>query len=111
MSAATRGERTNPIGARNLARFAFSQDQIFARHCSPGQIRSTRAFLTIDAMTIDQRQWPTLQHVSCPATNASTGDLHKIRLAHSNHELTRMNTNPGKISAATCARVSRAGDA
>ena len=56
MRAATCGKRTNPIRVRNLARFAFSQDQIFARHCSPGQIRRTRAFLAINAMTIDHGQ-------------------------------------------------------
>jgi hypothetical protein len=41
-------------------------------------MRRTRAFLAIDAMTIDHGQWPTLQHVSCPAANASTSELHKF---------------------------------
>src|SRR5882724_7298998 len=54
-------------------------------------------------MTIDQRNWPALQHVSCPTAKASTSELHTICLAQSNHELTllhevtawqpRMNTN------------------
>jgi hypothetical protein len=44
-------------------------------------------------MTIDQPTWPALQHVSCAIAKASTGDFHKIHLAQSNHELTRMNTN------------------
>jgi hypothetical protein len=54
-------------------------------------------------MTIDQGKRPTVHHVSCPAANASTSDIHKICLAKSNHELTllhkvtarqaRMNTN------------------
>ena len=35
-------------------------------------IRRTGAFLAINAMTIDHGQGPTLQHVSCPAANAST---------------------------------------
>jgi hypothetical protein len=61
-------------------------------------------------MTIDQRNWAALQHVSCPAANASTSDLHKIRLAQSNHESTRMNTNLGSAQLARlCAFVSRDG--
>jgi hypothetical protein len=53
MRATTRGKRTNPIRVRNLARFAFCDHQIRPWHRSPSQIRSTRAFLTIDAMTIN----------------------------------------------------------
>ncbi len=53
---------------------------------SPGDIGRAGASPAIDAMTIDQRKRPTLQHVSRPAANASTSELHKIRLAHSNHE-------------------------
>ena len=91
MSAATRGKRTNPIRARNLARFALCHDQILARHRSPLHIRPTGASPAIDAMTIDQSKRSTLQQVSCPAANASTSEFHKVRLADSNHELTRMN--------------------
>jgi hypothetical protein len=58
-----------------------------ARHRSPLHIRRTRTSPAIDAVTIDQCRWPTLQHVSCPAANTSTGELHKIRLAKFNHEL------------------------
>src|SRR5262249_22497940 len=76
MRAATSGERTNPIRVRNLPRLALRHDQIFARHCSPGHIRRTRAFLAINAMTINDRQWATLQHISCPAAKASTNELH-----------------------------------
>src|SRR5881392_3453648 len=78
---------------RNLARLTLRHDQIFARHRSPGNVRRTGASPAIDAVTIAQSKGPTLQHVSCPAANASTSELHKIRLAHFNHELTRMNTN------------------
>src|SRR5947208_9277640 len=77
----------------NLARLTLRHDQIFARHRSPGNVRRTGASPAIDAVTIAQSKGPTLQHVSCPAANASTSELHKIRLAHFNHELTRMNTN------------------
>jgi hypothetical protein len=80
MSAATRGKRTDPIRVLNLAQVAFCHDQIVARHCSPSDIRRSRTFLAIDAVTINHRQWPTLQHVSGPATNTSTSQLHKIRL-------------------------------
>ena len=48
-------------------------------------------------MTIDQRNWPALQHVSCATAKASTSDFHKIYLAQSNDELTRMNTNSGRF--------------
>ena len=68
-------------------------------------IRRTRASPAIDAMTIDQRKWPTLQHVSCPAANASTSELHKICLAQSNHELTRMNTNSNILASTGCQPV------
>src|SRR5947207_14025056 len=88
---------------RDLARLTFRHDEIFARHGSPGDIRGAGASPAIYAMTIDQGNGRTLQHVSCPAANASTSEFHKIRLAHFNHELTllckaaarqaRMNTN------------------
>ena len=88
---------------RDFARLTLCYDQIFAGHGSPGDIGRTRTSPAIDAMTIGPCHWPTLQHVSCPAANASTSELHIIRLAHSNHECTRMNTNLGS------ACVSRAG--
>jgi hypothetical protein len=53
-------------------------------------------------MTIDQRDWPTFQHVSCPAADAATCEFHKICLAQSNHELTRMNTNLNLPESARC---------
>src|SRR5205807_9445407 len=93
MRSATRSEGTNPIRMRNLARFTLCYDEIFARHGSPRDIWRAGASAAIDAMTIAQGEWLTLQHVSCPAANTSASDLHKIRLAHFNHELTRMNTN------------------
>ena len=93
MRAATRGKRTNPIRVRNLARCALRKHQILSGHRSPLHIRRTGASPAIDAMTIDQRSWLTLQQVSCSATNASTRDFHTIRLRQSNHESTRMNTN------------------
>src|SRR5205823_6320905 len=90
MRAATRGERTDPIRVYNLARFALCHDQVFARHSSPLHVRRTGASSAIDAMTIHQCRWPTLQHVSRPAANASTTDLHKIALPEliksENHE-------------------------
>src|SRR5439155_827078 len=42
----------------------------------PRPHRRTRAFLAVDAMTVDNGKRPTLQHVSCPAANASTSDVH-----------------------------------
>jgi len=93
MRPATRGERTNPVRMRNLARLTFCHGEIFARHRPPGYVRRTGASPAIDAVTIAQSKRPTLQHVSCPAANASTSELHKICLAQSNHESTRMNTN------------------
>jgi len=93
MSAATCGKRPNPIRVRNLARFTLCHDQILARHRSPRQMRRTGASPAVDAMTIDQRNRSAFQHVSCPATNASTSDFHMICLVQFNHELTRMNTN------------------
>ncbi len=77
----------------DLARLTLCYRQIFARHRSPSDIGRARASPAIDAMTIAQSKGLTLQHVSCPAANASTSELHKIRLAHFNHESTRMNTN------------------
>ena len=93
MRAATRGKRTNPIRVWNLARFAPCYEQILTRHRSPDYVGRTCASPAIDAMTIDQCKRPTLQYVSGPAANASTSHLHKIRLAESNHQFTRMNTN------------------
>ena len=80
MRAATCGKRTNPIRIRDFARFTFCHDEIFARHRSPLHVRRARASPAIDAMTIDQRNWPALQHVSCPAANASASDLHILFL-------------------------------
>jgi hypothetical protein len=57
-------------------------------------------------MTIDQRKRPALQQVLCPAANASTSELHKIRSAHFNHELTRMNTNSCSRRSLTAASLS-----
>src|SRR6266496_2904143 len=73
---------------RNLARFTLCYDQIFARHGSPGDIRRPSTSPAIGTVTIDQRKRPALQNVSCPAANASTSHLHKIRLAQFNHEST-----------------------
>src|SRR5262249_48908529 len=103
MGAAACGKRTNPIGVIDLARFALCHDQIVARYRSPLHIRRTCAPPKRNETKTDQPHWPTLQHVSCPAANASTSDLHKTRLAHCNHESTRLNTNLGS------ACVSRAG--
>src|SRR5207247_7418348 len=55
--------------------------------------RRAGASPAIYAMTIDQCKWPTLQHVSSPAANASASELHKIRLVHSNPASTLMLTN------------------
>src|SRR6476659_5711958 len=93
MRAATASKAANTIGIRNFARPTFSDDQIFARHRSPRDVRGARAAPAIDAMTIDQSKRLGLQHVPCLAANASTDELHKIRLAQFNHEFTRMNTN------------------
>src|SRR5439155_440281 len=43
-----------------------------SRGNDPGDVSSAGASPAIDAMRIDQRKRPTLQHVSCPAANAST---------------------------------------
>ncbi len=75
---------------RDFARLTFCYDEIFARHNSPGHIRRTRASPAINAMTVDQSDRPALQHVSCPAANTSPSELHKIRLAHFNHESTHL---------------------
>src|SRR4029450_7803818 len=92
MRAATCSKTANPIRVHDFARLTFCYDEIFARHGSPCDIGRTRTSTAIDAMTIDQSNRPTLQHVSCPTTNASTSEVHRIRLAHFNHESTRMNT-------------------
>jgi len=82
MRATTRGERTNAIRVINLACVTLCHDQIFARYRSPLHIRRTGASPAIDTMTIDQCKWPALQHVSCPATDASTTEFH-IKLRYS----------------------------
>jgi hypothetical protein len=111
MRAATCSERTNPIRMRDFARLTFCYDEIFARHGSPGDIGRARASPAIDAMTIDQSKRPTLQHVSCPAANASTTQFHIVRLAHFNHEFTRINKNLWMIFLCLgSASVSRATD-
>src|SRR5262249_50854908 len=99
MRAATSGKRTNPIRVRNLPRLALRHDQIFARHCSPGHIRRTRAFLAINAMTINHRQWATLQHVSCPAAKASTNELHTASYPTPCH-VTRANNGSSRRNSA-----------
>jgi hypothetical protein len=86
---ATCSKTADPIRMRDFPRLAFCYDEIFARHRSPGDIGRTGASPAINAMTINQSKRPTLQHVSCPAANASTSELHTIRLAHFNHERTR----------------------
>src|SRR5205823_12027621 len=78
MRAATRGKRTNPIRVRNLARLALCHDQILARYRAPRHVGRARTSPAIDAMTIDQCKWATLQHVSCPTANASTSELHNL---------------------------------
>jgi hypothetical protein len=103
MSAATRGKRTNPIRIRNLVRFSLCHDQIPARHRSPLHMRCTRASPAIDAMTIDQSKRSTLQHVSCPAANASTSEFHKVRLADSKHKLTRFSSPRPTVFISICA--------
>src|SRR5262245_25121641 len=58
-------------------------------------------------MTIDQCTCSTLQHVSCPAANASTSELHKIRLTYSNHESTlfrKAAARQAEINVNSCAR-------
>src|SRR5205823_4693561 len=65
---------------RNLTRFTVCHDQICAGHGSPRDIGRAGASPAIDAMTIAQLKWPTFQHVSCAAANASTSELHMISL-------------------------------
>src|SRR6266513_5827523 len=65
---------------RNFARLTFRHDEIFARYGSPRDIGRTGASPAIYAMTIDQSQGATFQHVSCPAANASASELHIILL-------------------------------
>jgi hypothetical protein len=79
--AATCSKGADPFRIRNFARFTFCNHEIFAGHRSPSDIGRAGAAPAIDAMTIDQRKRPALQHVSCPAANASTSNLHKICLA------------------------------
>src|SRR5204862_6302611 len=89
----TRGKRANPTLMGKFAHVTLCQKQIFAGHGSPGDIGRASTSPAIDAMTNVQRKRPTLQHVSSPAANASTGELHKIRLAHFNHESIRIKMN------------------
>src|SRR6266699_2077730 len=65
---------------RNFARLTFRHDEIFARYGSPRDIGRAGASPAIYAMTIDQSQGATFQHVSCPAANASASELHIILL-------------------------------
>ena len=76
MSAAACRKRANPIRMRDLARFTLCYAQIFAWHGSPGDVRRASASPAIDAMTIAQGKRDAPQHVSCPAANASTTQLH-----------------------------------
>src|SRR5262245_66693610 len=93
MRAATCSERTNPICIRNLARLTFCHDQLLARHRSPLYIRSTRASSAINAMTINQCSWLTLQHIPCSTTNAPTSDFHTIHLPEQmNYEIRNTGT-------------------
>jgi len=75
MRAATRGKQPNPVRVLNLARLALCYVQIVAGYGSPSDVRRACASPAIDAMTIAQRKGPTLQHVTCPAANASTREL------------------------------------
>src|ERR1041385_520881 len=93
MRAATGGKHSNPIRVRDLARFTFGHDQILARHCSPRHIGPARASPAIDAITITQEKRPTLQHVSCPAANASTSQLHIICVSSHSLSLTQEPTH------------------
>ena len=58
----------------------FVTTKIFARDGSPGDIGRTRTSPAIDTMTIARGRGPTLQHVSCPAANASTSEFHIMLL-------------------------------
>jgi len=78
MGTATPGKRTDSIRVWNLAWFAVRHDQVLARHRTPHDMGRTRAFLAINAMTVDQRNWLSFQNVSCPTANTSTSDLHKM---------------------------------
>ena len=112
---ATCSKTADPIRMRDFPRLTFCYDEIFARHRSPGDIGRTGASPAINAMTIDQSKRPTLQHVSCPAANASATQFHTVRLPHFNHESTRMNTNSCSRRSPTAASLcgqgsSRRGD-
>src|SRR5436190_3209758 len=80
MRAATSSKTANPIRMRDFAWLTFGEDKIFARHRSPSDVGRSGASPAIDAMTIDQRSWPALHRVSCPAANASTDEFHIISL-------------------------------
>jgi hypothetical protein len=56
--------------------FPSCYGQIFARYGTPGDIGRTGASPAIYAMTIAEGKGWTIQHVSCPAANASTRELH-----------------------------------
>jgi hypothetical protein len=77
---------------RNFARLAFCHDEIVAGHGSPGNIGRAGASPAIYAMTIVHGKRPTLQHVSCPATNASTSELH-VFLSKTNFSHARATTS------------------
>jgi hypothetical protein len=109
MRAATCSKTANPIRMRDFARLTLCYDEIFARHGSPGHIGRAHTSPAIDAMTIDQSKRPTLQHVSCPAANASTSEIHKIRLPHFNHEFTllrKSTARQARMSTNSCSRRS-----
>ena len=65
---------------RNFARLTSCHADIFAGYGSPGDIGRAGASPTIYAMSIAQGKGPTLQHVSCPAANASASEFHIIFL-------------------------------
>ena len=106
MRAATCGKRANPIRVRNLARFTVRHDNILTRHCPPCHIGRARAFLAINAVTIDQCNWPALQHVSCPAANTPTSDLHTILLPEQLNQETTNRANGTSEIEGKVARVS-----
>src|SRR5919198_1142149 len=95
MRAAAGREAPDPPGIRQLARLAFCDLQVLAGDRPPRDVGRAGASPAIDAMTIDQCMWSTLQHVPCPATNASTREFHKTHLAECNRELARLNTSLG----------------
>ncbi len=63
---------------RDLARLTSCHAQVLAAHGSPGDVGRAGASPAIYAMTIARGNRRTLQHVSYPAANASTSELHII---------------------------------